>query len=122
MSIIITIAILAPVKRIDAVVQKPVQLQSENMTVAELSEYCQFNRPSLPLTIYIPAGVAVAKREIRFSGTQMPLHQFITEVEQQTGCSHRFAGCGNAYSVLYGEAYNFGLNFSPPVDSEFKSE
>ena len=122
MAIIITIAILAPVKRIDAVLQKRVQLQSDTMTVAELSKFCRFNRKSLPLSIYIPAGGAAAERHVRFSGTQMPLQEFIAEVEQQTGCSHRFSGCGNAYSILYGSAYNFGLSFTPPVGSEFKWE
>ena len=108
------------VKRLDTVLQKPVRLQSSTMTVAELSEFCEVNRKSLPLTIYIPAAGIAAEREIRFSGTEMPLHAFIDEIEGQTGCSHRFGGCGNAYSILYGSAYNFGLSFTPPAGSEFK--
>lgn len=122
MAIIITIAIVAPVKRIDAVLRKRVQLQSDTMTVAELSEFCRLNRKSLPLSIHIPGGGAAAERQVRFSGTQMPLEEFIAELEQQTGCSHQFCGCGNAYSILYGSAYDFGLSFTPPAGYEFKWE
>ena len=120
MAVIVTVAILAPVKRVDAVLQKPLQLQSDKMTVAELSEYCQFNRETLPLTIYIPSGGTALNRQLNFSSTRMPLQQFIVEVEQQTGCTHHFGGCGNAYSILYGSADNFGLSFVPPSDSGYK--
>ena len=120
MGIIVAIAYLAPVKRIDAVLQRPVQLPSHTMTIAELSEYCRYNRKSLPLAISINEGGTTFEREITFSDNPMPLQQFIGEYEQQTGSSHRFAGCGNAYSILYGEAYNFGLHFRPPADSQCK--
>lgn len=117
MGIIVTIAAVAPVKRIDAVLQQSVELESTQMTVAELSEYCDGNRTSLPLSISIPAVGAAVHRELHFSSTRLPLQQFISEVEQQTGRKHHFSGCGNAYSILYGSAYNFGLNFAPSSNS-----
>ena len=52
---IIVAGALAPVKRIDAVLEQTVQLETEQMTVAQLSAYCRLNRKTLPLTIYIPA-------------------------------------------------------------------
>lgn len=122
MAMMISAAVLAPVKRIDAVLQKPVQLGATRMTVAELSEYCEWNRSSLPLPILIPSGGAAASRELRFSSTEVSLQQFIREVEQQTGARHEFGGCGNAYSILYGSAYNFGLSFSPSSGSELRWE
>lgn len=120
MASIVIIAILAPAKRIDAILRKPVQLQSNTMTVKELSEYCQSNRASLPLRVYIPSGGIGGGQTINFPSTDMPLQQFIAEVERQTGCTHRFGGCGNAYSILYGDAYNFGLSFVPPSGSDYE--
>jgi hypothetical protein len=118
MGVIITAAIAAPVKRTDTVLQQPVELSTTEMTVAELSEYCRFHREQFPLRISIPAGGTALDKRLRFPAVRMSLQQFITELEQQTGCRHRFFGCGNAYSVLYGPAYNIGLHFMPPSEGE----
>lgn len=120
MASIVIIAMLASVKRIDAVLRKPVQLQANTMTVKELSEYCESNRALLPLRVYIPSGGIAGVQKIVFPSTEMPLQHFIAEVERQTGCTHRFGGCGNAYSILYGDAYNFGLSFVPPSGSDYE--
>ena len=118
----ITAAALAPVKRIDAVRERPIVLPEKVMTVAELSEYCQLNNDRMPLRIYVPKGGSARTETITFSAVEMPLKQFISEVEQATGCHHRFNGCGNAYSILYGHAYNFGLSFSPDAESGYTWE
>lgn len=117
MACIITAAAFAPVKRIDAVLKRSVELDRQRMTLAHLANYCLENRQMLPLRIYVPSSGRRENSEITFSSTTMPLQQFIAEVEQQTGCHHHFSGCGNAYTVLYGNAYNFGLLFIPSPDS-----
>lgn len=122
MAAIVAFAIWAPIKTVDAVLQRLVHLPTDTMTVAELAEYCRFNRDTLPLRIYIPSGGTAAQQQIDFSSQTMPLHQFIAELEQQTGCMHQFSGCGNAYTILYGNAYNFGLSFTPAPDSGYKWE
>ena len=118
----IAAAALAPVKRIDAVREQTIYLQQSDMTVAELSEYCQFNRDRMPLRIYVPHGGEAKADTVTFSTLEMPLKQFISEFEQQTNCRHRFSGCGNGYSILYGQAYNFGLSFSPSAESGYTWE
>lgn len=122
MAIIIIAAIFAPVKRIDALMEESVQLDATQMTVAQLSEYCQSHRKSMPLTILIPSGGSAAKSKIHFATDRMPLKEFIDQVKHHTGLNPRFSGCGNAYSVLYGDAYNFGLSFIPDADSEYQWE
>ena len=117
MAAIVTVAALAPVKRVDAVLAQTVELDSDQMTVAQLADFCSEHRRSLPLTIYIPSGGPAAESQIQFSNRSMSLQQFIADVERQTGCHHHFSGCGNAYTVLYGNACSFGLSFTPPPDS-----
>lgn len=118
----IVAAALAPFKRVDAVREQLISLQQSEMTVAELSEYCQINRDRMPLRILVPAGGNALTDTVTFSALVMPLKQFISEVENQTGCRHHFGGCGNAYSILYGPAYNFGLSFNPQADSGYTWE
>ena len=117
MVVIITAGVLAPVKRIDALLQRTVDLDKDTMSVAELAEYCEHNRSTLPVSVYLAPDDANARPILHFSNKVLSLQQFITEVERQTGCEHHFSGCGNAYSVLHGKAYNFGLSFVPKPNS-----
>ncbi|MEZ6124294.1 MAG: hypothetical protein R3C49_14130 [Planctomycetaceae bacterium] len=119
---VIAAAALAPIKRIDAVCEQTIQLPRLSMTASELSEYCLLHRDRMPLRIHLPQGGLAKAETITFSSVNLSLRQFIAEVEQQTGCHHRFSGCGNAYSILYGSAYNFGLSFSPDANSGYRWE
>lgn len=117
---IIAVAAFAPVKRIDVVKERVVQLQATNMTVAQLADYCELHRKSLPLRISIQSHGQVADSELHFAADHMTLRQFIEQIERQTELKARFVGCGNAYSVLYGGGYSFGLSFIPNPDSGYK--
>ena len=114
MALLVTLASLAPVKRIDHVKRQMIHLPQREMTVAELSEECRYRRKAWPLSVHLPDGERAQSTVIHFSSESMPLGQFITEVENATGFHSRFGGCGNAASILYGQAYNFGLSFYPP--------
>ena len=114
MALLVTLAALAPVKRIDQVKQQMIHLPQKAMTVAELSEGCRYRRKAWPLRVHLPDGERAQSTVLHFSSESMPLGQFITEVESATGLRSRFGGCGNAASILYGEAYNFGMSFDPP--------
>lgn len=110
MGMIVVAAFLAPVKRIDVMLQQRIILPGHETTVRELAEFCDANRTSLPVRITLPSDGPAADLPIRFSETSVSVRQFIAEIEQQTGCSHGISGCGNAYSILYGPAFNFGLS------------
>lgn len=114
MALLVTLAAMAPVKRIDRVKRQLIHLPQTAMTVAELSEECRYRRKEWPLRVHLPDGERAQSTVVRFSSESMPLGQFITEVESVTGLQSRFGGCGNAASILYGGAYNFGLSFDPP--------
>lgn len=119
---IITVAALAPVKRIETVLDEKILLKQSQLTVAELADFLRWNRKHLPLKIAVPAGGAAKDTRVTFSSLELPLGKFISEFERQTQCRHRFSGCGNAYSILYGSAYNLGLSFEPPSESEITWE
>ena len=110
-------ALLAPVKRMDAMLMQAVSLPDTVTTVGQLAEFCDSNCEKLPIRISLPAGGAFANSPVHFSANSVSVRQFIAEIEQQTGCKHYVSGCGNAYTVLYGPAYNFGLSFHPPAGS-----
>ena len=114
MALLVTLASLAPVKRIDHVKRQMIHLPQREITVAELSEECRDRRKEWPLRVHLPDGERAQSTVLHFSSESMPLGQFITEVENATGLQSRFGGCGNAGSILYGQAYNFGLSFDPP--------
>ena len=107
---------LAPGKRIDRLLDRPVSLHRTAYTVAELNE--EANRrgdPAFPVFVTFPEeGAAARTMRVTFPSTKMTLREFVREVETQTGLRHSFAGCGNAYTILDGPAYSFGLMFLPP--------
>ena len=53
---------------------------------------------------------------MRFPSRTPTVGQFIEALERQRGFRHGLSGCGNAYSILAGPAYNFGLSFGPPPE------
>ena len=113
MLVIVVAASLAPVKHVDALQRQTVDLPARKMTVRELSDFCRYNRDALPLLIRIPSNGPSAASEIQFSAQTLTLKEFIREAKNHTKCQPDFVGCGNAYSILYGPTYNFGLKFVP---------
>ena len=107
---------LAPGKRIDRLLDRPVSLHRTAYTVAELNEEARrWDDPAFPVFISFPdEGVAAHTVRVTFPSTEMTLREFVRQVEMQTGLKHSFAGCGNAYTILDGPAYHFGLMFLPP--------
>jgi hypothetical protein len=91
-----------------------------SVTVRELSDFCRYNRDALPLLIRIPSNGPSAASKIQFSAQTLTLREFIREVKNHTKCQPDFVGCGNAYSILYGPTYNFGLKFVPRRESGYR--
>ena len=117
---IITVAALAPGKQIDVVKQRAILLPTTKLTVAQLAEFCRDNRKSLPLRIYIPSKGAAVTSELQFTSRHLPVSVFMDQIEQQTGLHGRICGCGNAYTILTGAAYNGGLSFMPKDGSPYQ--
>lgn len=111
------IAAMAPGKRIDLVLQREVTLPQTDWTIAGLTEHCKLNSrpgstPEFPLKVHLSHQQSIADAPVRFPDRRLTLQQFIDAIEEQTNLRHSFGGCGNAYSVVRGSAYNFGLFFS----------
>jgi len=108
---------LAPGKRIDRLLDRPVSLSRNAFTVAELNEEAKrWDDPAFPVWITFPEeGVAAHTVRVTFPRRDLTLREFVDEVESQTGLHHHFGGCGNAYTIVDGPAYNFGLSFLPPA-------
>lgn len=111
-------ALLAPGKRMDTMLKKTIALPEKNTTIGQLADFCSTNRSKLPIRISLPAGGTFADSSVQFGQTSVTVLEFIATIEQQTGCKHYISGCGNAYTVLRGPAYNFGLSFQAPAGSD----
>ena len=115
MVVVITVAAFAPVKVTDRLMERPVTIPKTEMTLAELNEYCQLHRRgNLPIHIYVEFYEADSTRTVHWSAERMTLRQFIAALESQTPLRHRFSGCGNGWTILWGNDCSFGLSMRDP--------
>lgn len=117
MVLVTTAAVLAPGKHIQQVLHRPVRLKKSTMRLSELEDYCNHHSrhrggQQFPLRVYIVRNDNAPDQLIHFPSDQLTLEEFIDAIESQTQMSHSFAGCGNAYTILKGRAYNFGLSIT----------
>ena len=112
---IIAIAAALPGKRIERLLDETVVLDSTEMTLDELKEYCEWEaREQFPLRTSIQYGDRNGGLLVRFSDEVLTLRGFINAIESQTPLRHRIDGCGNAYTIIDGPAYNFGMSLREP--------
>lgn len=116
MGAIIAIAAALPGKRVERLLDETVVLESAEMTLDELKEYCEWQaREQFPLRTYVEPGKANGELVVRFPDEVLTLRGFISAIESQTPLRHNIGGCGNAYTIIDGPAYNFGLSLSEPA-------
>ena len=115
MVLVITVAAFAPVKVTDRLREEPVAVPKTEMTLAELEEFCQFHRRgNLPVYISISFDKAASDQVVRWPAQHMTLGHFIDALESQTSLRHRFSGCGNGWTILWGNDCSFGLSLRDP--------
>ena len=111
---VVIVALLAP-KRIDRLKAMSLTLAKTDYTIRELDdELASRDSSALPVLIFLPEGPAAYSLGVRFPLRTPTVGQFIETLERQRGFRHSLSGCGNAYSILAGPAYGFGLSFGPP--------
>ncbi|MFO0950178.1 MAG: hypothetical protein U0835_03315 [Isosphaeraceae bacterium] len=114
MSAVVLAAVLAPVKVVDEVKARRITLPKPVMTVAELREPEDHDYPR-PFRYYMVAPDGWNGRAVRFTSKNVTIGEFIDAVEGQTPLRHRFAHCGNGWTLHWGGDCSFGLAFSPPT-------
>jgi hypothetical protein len=117
MSGVVTAATLAPNKITDRILDKAVTLPEREMTLADLDRYIeehQYRHDAFPIMVWLTFVESDGARTVEFPGTEITLRQFVNAIENQTPLRRRFSGCGNGYTVLWGNDCSFGLCLRDP--------
>jgi hypothetical protein len=117
MSGVVTAAVLAPTKIVDRILDRPVRLPERRMRLADLDHYIEehgFRGDAFPTILWIHYVESDEPQSVEFPGTDITLRQFVATIENQTALRHRFHGCGNGYTVLWGNDCSFGLSLRDP--------
>jgi predicted PurR-regulated permease PerM len=113
---IVAMAVAAPGKTRDKVLDRPVKLPKAEMTLAEIKELAEEGprRESFPIHLSVRLQEADAATNVLFAREEMSLQEFVAAVESQTPIRHRFHSCGNGYTILEGEDCSFGMSLRRP--------
>jgi hypothetical protein len=102
----------APGKVVDRFEAQAITLPKQAMTLDELANPIEHGWGRFYYGFMsVPDGLA--DRVVRFPSRELTVGRFIEEVEAQAPLRHRFAHCGNGYTVLWGGDCSFGLQFYP---------
>lgn len=111
-------AYLWPGKYTEQVLDRPVSLNSQSYTLAELYEAtARPLRTEIELPIRTAWGFAEedADQLVAFGVRRMSLREFVETIESQTSIRHRFLHCGNGWTLLRGGDCSFGLLMRDPA-------
>jgi hypothetical protein len=107
---VIAVAVLAPVKTTERVLELPLTLPNTELTFADMDRENNFeNAQWLPSYISVATTLENAGQQIRFRATDITLREFVDTIESQSELRHRFMHCGNGSSILFGGDCCFGL-------------
>ena len=118
MAIVITGAVLAPLKPADRHMPGPVTLPKTVMTLTELEDltHSPFARYPFKIRVNIYFPKSQAARAVQFPSTNITLGEFVAALEGQTSLRHRFMSCGQGHTILWG-GDNFGLWLDVPYQA-----
>ena len=117
---IVTAAHLAPGKTTDRFLDRTITIPESHMTLAELEGDPNGPRPDWSpffLTISVPDDDKATV--ITFPETTLTLRQFVRAIESQSTLRHRFAHCGNGWTILWGDDCSFGLHLRHPPNRRY---
>lgn len=117
---IVTGAHLAPGKTTERFLNRTITLPESRMTLDELAGDPNASRPEWrPLWVRISVPDDEKTQVIVFPETTISLRQFVRAVESQSTLRHRFAHCGNGWTILWGGDCSFGLHLRRPRESPY---
>ncbi len=108
-AIVVILALLAPVKTVEGVLDRPIKLPHTKVSIADLADQENL-RTWLPLYVHVRVPEEGSDKTIHFRSQDITLREFVDTIEQQTELRHRFRHCGNGSSILYGGDCSFGLS------------
>lgn len=116
-ALVLIAAALAPVKAMDEVLLRPIQLPVRRLSLAELAAATgaesSFRCEQQWSISWNLEGVDSAL-VVELPSERLTAGEFIGALEAQTPLRHHFAHCGNAYSVLRGQHASTMVSFRKP--------
>ena len=87
------------------------------MSLAELREWTSGPgwTEHLPIRMWLDVHYAEVARVVRWPRLVLSLREFVSAIEARTRIRHRFHGCGNGWTVLWGNDCSFGLALRDPT-------
>ena len=109
-------AVCSPVKIEERVLDRQVVLPKSAMSLAELRDWTENaeSRPGLPVRTWLDVENSEAARVVHWPRTALSLREFVSAIEGQTSLRHQFHGCGNGWTILWGNDCSFGLALRNP--------
>lgn len=104
-------ATYAPYKKTEEILARRVTLPKARMTLGELRDWIEIPSPSsgLPVRIIPSFDPREENQWVDWTARELSVREFLTELEEQTDLRHRFASCGNGWTLLGGEDCSFGI-------------
>jgi hypothetical protein len=113
--LVVTAAHVAPGKTTDRYLDCTITIPNSRMTLGELGGDPQGPHPEWrPFSLSISVPDDEMTNEIVFPETTITLREFVDAVETQSTLRHRFAHCGNGWTILWGGDCSFGLHLRRP--------
>ncbi len=117
---IITAAHFAPGKSTDRFLDRPITIPRARMTLSELEGDLDGPRPEWrPFWLSISAPEDEKAKVIVFPETTLTLRKFVSAIESHSTLRHRFAHCGNGWTILWGGDCSFGLHLRRPPNRTY---
>ena len=116
LTFLLVAAALAPVKITQPLLAMTVSLDAKQMSLQRLDTYIGSpdHRQQFPIRTYLTFAEEDENTIVKWPSTQMTLGEFISAIESQTRLRHRFNGCGNGWTLLWGNNCCFGLSIRDP--------
>jgi hypothetical protein len=112
---IVTAAHLAPGKTTERFLDRAITIPKTRMTLAELEGDSDGPPPEwCPSSVSISVPDDEKTKAIVFPTAELTLRQFVHAIESQSTLRHRFAHCGNGWTIFGGGDCSFGLHLRQP--------
>jgi hypothetical protein len=73
------------------------------------------SRPHLPIRTWLIVHESEVARVVHWLRLVLSLRDFVSTIEAQTRIRHKFHGCGNGWTILWGNDCSFGLGLRDPT-------
>ncbi len=120
-SVVAAAAAYRPAKVTEQLLDRQVTLPSRQMTLAELAYQITYDRRGFPVRMWIGVPDDDSDQIIQWPSEELTVREFLAALETQANLQHKFAHCGNGYTVLGGGDCSMGLSIFDPArtrDSE----